>query len=339
VAFFEHIDALHDRRLHSASPRERQVATRALAEALARIVRGYQVDSVPPHRTVLAARRADEWLGRLYRRVAARGPRRQGATRWWGRAGRWVRLALALVACVLLAGDQWVLGGVAVAARSLLSAVLYVPAPRVSSRRRMLGYDPGWASCICTHLGDAAVLLGVGAGLHLGGHPRWGAVTVAAAVFRLVATMLRVAGAQHGFRLPRLWLDRTATAAVLPVAVLGAAALPPSGPAAQSPSGPGTVGGVPVVAAAVVVVVAIGVLEVVRTLYFALCRRRLFRRAAVAEGGLVPDAIVAHTADGIVVNLQREDSRPPVLDLGADVRHLHAVASDGPGGTPARRGR
>lgn len=320
IAFFEHIDALHERRLHSPSPRERQVATRALAEALHRVVAGYQVDADPPHRWVLGARRLDEGLGRLYVRASARGPRRQGASRWWAHDGRWVRLALALVACVLLSGNLMVPGALAVTARSVLSGALYVPAPPVSRRRRLLGYDPGWASCVCTHLGDAAIIVGLGVGLHLGGHTAWGVATVCAALFRLIATMLRVASGQHGFRMPRLWLDRAVTALVLPAATVAAATIPPEGP--------GTVGGVPVAVAAVGTVVAIGVVEVARTVYFALCRRRLFRHAAAAEGGLVPDAIVAHTADGIVVNLQRAAGRPHVFDLGADGGHLRVVGGD-----------
>lgn len=320
IAFFEHIDALHERRLHSPSPRERQVATRALAEALHRVVAGYQVDAHPPHRSVLWARRLDEGLGRLYARAACRGPHRQGASRWWARDGRWVRLVLALAACVLLSGNLMVAGALAVTARSLLSGVLYVPAPPVGRRRRLLGYDPGWASCVCTHLGDAAIIVGLGVGLHLGGHTAWGVVTVSAALFRLIATMLRVASGQHGFRMPRLWLDRAVTALVLPSATIGAATIPPEGP--------GTVAGVPVAAAAVGAVVAIGAVEVARTVYFALCRRRLFRHAAAAEGGLVPDAIVAHTADGIVVNLQRAAVRPHVFDLGADGPHLRVVGED-----------
>jgi hypothetical protein len=338
IAFFEHIDALHERRLHSPSPRERQVATRALAEALHRVVAGYQVDARPPHRAVLWARRLDEGLGRLYVRAAGRGPRRQGASRWWARDGRWARLALALVACVLLAGNLMAGGAVAVTTRSLLSGVLYVPAPPVGRRRRLLGYDPGWASCVCTHLGDAAIVVGLGVGLHLGGHTSWGIVTVCAALFRLIATILRVASGQHGFRMPRLWLDRAVTAVVLPAATVGAATVPPEGP--------GTVAGVPVAAAAVGAVVAIGVVEVARTLYYALCRRRLFRHAAAAEGGLVPDAIVAHTADGIVVNLQRAVGRPHVFDFGAEGPHLRVVGEDaapagrtGPDDAPVQRRR
>jgi hypothetical protein len=85
---------------------------------------------------------------------------------------------------------------------------------------------------------------------------------------------------------------------------------------------------------------------VARTLYYALCRRRLFRHAAAAEGGLVPDAIVAHTADGIVVNLQRAVGRPHVFDLGAEGPHLRVVGEDaapagrtGPDDAPVPRRR
>lgn len=324
VALFEQIDALHERRLHSPSPRERQIATRALAEALYRIVDGYTVGDVPPHRPVQAGRRVDAWIGRMAERLAAVGPRREGATRWWARDGRWVRLALALAAGVLLALSLAGAAAVVVTARAALSIALHTPTPQVGPRRRLLGYDPQWSSCVCTHLGDAAILMGLGLGLHLDGYTEWGAVTVFAAMFGLIARILRLASGHHGFRLPRLWTDRVVMTVALP-AVIGASAL-------LGPSGPGTVGGVPIAPAVAVVVTAVGLVEIVRTLYWALCRRRLFRRAAEAEGALVPDAIVAHTGDAIVVNLSRTTGRPPVLDPGAG-RHLRAVG-DPPGGRP-----
>jgi hypothetical protein len=92
-----------------------------------------------------------------------------------------------------------------------------------------------------------------------------------------------------------------------------------------APSGPGTVGGVPVAAALPVVVIVAGTVEIARTLYWAMCRRRLFRRAADAEDGLVPDAIVAHTSDAIVVNLSRIVARPPVFAADVGERHLRPV--------------
>ena len=328
VTFYEHIDALHERRLHSPSPRERQVATRALAEALHRIVAGYQVADDPPHRPVLVARALDEWLGRAYDRLAASGPRRDGATRWWARDGRWVRLALALVAGVLLSENHVVAAAMLVCVRSLLSVALYAPAPPVGRRRRLLGYDPQWGTCISTHLGDAAILTGMGLGLHLGGSTEWGAATVFAALFGVITKMMRVASGQHGFRLPRLWLDRAVTTAVLP-AVVVAAALPLGGL--------GTLAGLPVGAVAVGVVTLIGLVEIGRTVYYALCRRRLFRRAS--ESGFVPDAIVAHTADGIVVNLSRAGGSVTVFDMDGEApAHLHAVG-EAPGPPATIRSR
>lgn len=329
AALFERIDDLHDRRTQSTSPRERQVASRALAEALHRVVAGYQVDLQAPHRPVLAARRVDEWLGRVYAAVAAGGPHRQGLQRWWMRAGSWVRLGLALLACVFLAENQLVAGAAAVAVRSLVSVALYAPPPPVSSRRRLLGYDPNWTSCVFTHVGDAAILTGMGLGLHLGGHTTWGVVTVFVALVGLTSTMLRVASGQHGFRLPRLFIARVGKTVVLPLATTAAAVV--------APDGHGVVGGIPVAAVAVVVVAVLGVVEIVRTIYFALARRRLFRRAATA-GGHVPDAIVAHTADGIVVNLQRAAARPHVFDLEDRDRRLQVVGGTSPGSAPRAGG-
>ena len=335
VAFFEHIDALHDRRAQSRSPRERQVATRVLAEALHRIVSGYRVDDDPPHRPVMAARRVDEWLGRTCRRLAARGPQRQGATRWWARNGRWVRLVLALVACVLLIDGRTAAAALAVGVRAALSFAFYAPARPVGPRRQLIGYDPHWATSIGTNLGDAAIVAGFGIGLHLGGLSEWGVVAVLAACFRVIATMLRVASGHHGFRLPRLWLDRVAMTVGLPAALAVAAVVPSAGP--------GRLGGVPVAAAVVAIEVAIGLVEVGRVSYFARYRRRLFRRAAAAGDALMPDAIVTHTSDAIVVNLSRAADRPGVLDAEPAGPRLRAVGDghggDSPSDPPGRRGR
>lgn len=210
------------------------------------------------------------------------------------------------------------------------------PQPGRSARAASyIGYDPHWATSIGTHLGDAAVVAGLGLGLHLGGHSEWGVVAVFAACFRVIATMLRVASGYHGFRLPRLWLDRVAMTVGLPVAVAVAAVVPSAGP--------GRLGGVPVVAAVVAVEVAIGLSEVGRVTYFAWCRRRLSRRAAAAGDALVPDAIVTHTSDAIVVNLSRAADRPGVLDSVPAERRLRAVGdghvADATAAPSGRRGR
>ena len=74
VDLLEHIDALHDRRLRSASPRERHAATRVLAEALHRIVDGYDVEIEPPNgRSWSPSGRTSGWAG------CWAGPRSAGA--------------------------------------------------------------------------------------------------------------------------------------------------------------------------------------------------------------------------------------------------------------------
>ena len=47
-------------------------------------------------------------------------------------------------------------------------------------------------------------------------------------------------------------------------------------------------GGVPVAVVAVAAVVAVGVVEIGRTVYYAFRRRRLFRQVAAAESGPAP---------------------------------------------------
>ncbi len=315
VDFLEHIDGLHERRLGSPSPRERQAATRALAEALYRIVDGYWVDDGPPHRPVRAIRAIDDTVGRAYPRLSRLGPHPRPGARLWARAGRWIRLGLALAAALALVEGQVAWGAAAVVVRAVLSLAFLVEQPPESPRRRLLGYNTQWASCVCTHVGDAAILAGLGIGLHLDGRTAWGAAATFAALFGVTATMTRVAASSQGFRLPRMFIDRAAKAVALPLATVGAAVFAPAGLA----------GGVPAVVAATVVVSAVALSDLARVVYWALRRRRLFRRVAAAGGGLVPDVIVAHTSDALVMNITRSDPRPTVFGGGPGDRHLHAV--------------
>jgi hypothetical protein len=258
---------------------------------------------------------------------------------WWTRNGRWTRLGLALGAALLLGAQATVAAAVVVAVRSVLSVALFAPEVPEGRPGRVLGYDPAWAASVCTHLGDAAIVAGLGLGLALDGHPGWAVVTAFAALFSLVASMLRVASGHHGFRLPRLWIDRTVTTAAL-TAAAGAAAL-------TDPGGPGLVGGVPAAVVVVAAVVAVGVVEIGRTLYYAFRRRRLFRQVAAAESGAAPDVLVARTGDALVMNISRLDAHRRVFDHQPGVRReprLRVVADEpGPGGPsvvrPARRGR
>jgi hypothetical protein len=69
VDTLQRIDDLHDRRMRSASLRERQHATTVLAEALHRIVDGYKVGDPPPSRLVRGLRRVDDSVRRTYARL------------------------------------------------------------------------------------------------------------------------------------------------------------------------------------------------------------------------------------------------------------------------------
>src|SRR5690606_3231834 len=189
LALVEQIDELHRRRVDSPSARERQIAAKALGEALYRSVAGYQADYEPPRRAVLALRRADRALGRACERLAARGPRRQALVRWWARVGQWVRLLLAVASLVLLWHQVLVAAAVTVGARALLSAGLYSPAPPPSRRQQVLGYDPGWVVVFYTHAGDAAILTGLGVGLHMAGHTVWGIASAFAGLIGVIAAM------------------------------------------------------------------------------------------------------------------------------------------------------
>jgi hypothetical protein len=336
VAFLEHIDGLHEQRLRSPSARERQAATRTLAEALYRIVDGYWVDDGPPHRPVQAARRLDDRVGRAYGRLSAAGAGRGAGARLWARHRRWARLGLALAGAGLLAGGAVTWGAAAVVLRAALSLVLMVPEPAESPRRRLLGYNTQWGSCVATHVGDAAVVAGLGWALAQDGRTVSGAVTAVAALVGLTATMTRVAASSQGFRLPRLYLDRATKAVALPAAAVGAAVV---GDLTRP-------GGLAVAVVAVASVAAVALCDLGRVVYWAVRRRRLFRRVGSTGAGPVPDVIVARTSDALVMNITRAEPRAPLFDDGAGTPcHLRAVGDGGEGGDdavavrPARRGR
>jgi hypothetical protein len=323
VDTLQRIDELHDRRMRSASPRERQHATTVLAEALHRIVDGYQVGDPPPSRLVRALRRADDAVRRAYARITlfdADTP----VVAWWEPVSRWVLLALAACASVLLAGGHVVGAAALVAARVTLAAVTAPPAPSATTWRRLIGYNPDWASSVCSHAGDALILAGLAAGLHAGGRPLWAALTMGAALFGLLATVSRIAAREQGLRLPRLWIERAAK----DVALTGAAA------AAAVTTSRGLGSASPFTLVAPAVVVAMGVAELVRTAYYARRRRHLLSRAATASGtgDLVPNAIVVSTGDAIVVNLRRSGSRAPIFPDHRDAAgpRLRVIRADGP---------
>jgi hypothetical protein len=321
VDTLQRIDELHDRRMRSASPRERQHATTVLAEALHRIVDGYQVGDAPPSRVVRGLRRADDAVRRAYARITVFDADTPVAA-WWEPVSRWVFLALAACGAVLLAGGHVVGAAVVVAARVALAAVTAPPAPSAATWRRLIGYNPDWASSVCSHAGDALILAGLAAGLHAGGRPVWAALTMGAALFGLLATVSRIAAREQGLRLPRLWIERAAKDLALTGAAVAAAITTSRGLGSASP----------VTLVAPAVVAAMGVAELVRTAYYARRRRRLLSRAATASGtgDLVPNAIVVSTGDAIVVNLRRSGSRAPIFPDHRDAagRRLRVIRAD-----------
>jgi hypothetical protein len=322
VDTLQRIDELHDRRMRSASPRERQHATTVLAETLHRIVDGYQVGDPPPSRLVRGLRRADDAVRRAYARITvfdADTP----VVAWWEPVSRWVLLTLAACGAVLLAGGHVVGAAAVVAARVTLAAMTAPPAPSATTWRRLIGYNPDWASSVCSHAGDALILAGLAAGLHAGGRPLWAALTMGAALFGLLATVSRIAAREQGLRLPRLWIERAAK----DLALTGAAATT----AVTTSGGLGSAS--PFMLVAPAVVAAMGIAELVRTAYYARRRRHLLSRAATASGtgDLVPNAIVVSTGDSIVVNLRRSGSRAPIFPEHRDPAEprLRVIRADG----------
>jgi hypothetical protein len=304
VDTLQRIDELHARRMRSASPRERQHATTVLAEALHRIVDGYQVGDPPPSRLVRWLRSVDEGVRRAYAGLTVFDDRAPVAARWEP-LSRWLLLVLAAAGASLLAGGYVVVAAVLIGTRVTLAAVTAPPAPSVSTWRRLIGYNPDWASSVCSHGADALILAGLAAGLHAGGRSAWAALTMAAALFGLLATVSRIAAREQGLRLPRLWIERAAKDVALTGAVVAAAVTASRGLGSASP----------LTLVAPGVVAAMGIVELTRTAYYARRRRRLLSRAAASDGtgDLVPNAIVVTTGDAIVVNLRRSGSRPGIF--------------------------
>ena len=304
VDTLQRIDELHARRMRSASPRERQHATTVLAEALHRIVDGYQVGDPPPSRLVRWLRSVDDRVRRAYGRLTVFDDQSPVAASWEP-LSRWVLLVLATAGAMLLAEGYVLVAAVLIGTRVTLAAVTAPPAPSVSTWRRLIGYNPDWASSVCSHAADALILAGLAAGLHAGGRSAWAAPTMAAALFGLLATVGRIAAREQGLRLPRLWIERAAKDVALTGAVVAAAITASRGLGSASP----------LTLVAPGVVAAMGMVELARTAYYARRRRRLLSRAAASDGtgDLVPNAIVVTTGDAIVVNLRRSGSRPGIF--------------------------
>jgi hypothetical protein len=150
VDTLQRIDELHARRMRSASPRERQHATTVLAEALHRIVDGYQVGDPPPSRLVRWLRRVDDCVRRAYGRLTVFDDHTP-VVAWWEPVSRWALLVLAAAGAVLLAGGHVVAAAGLIGARVTLAAVTAPPAPSVSTWRRLIGYNADWASSVCSH--------------------------------------------------------------------------------------------------------------------------------------------------------------------------------------------
>jgi hypothetical protein len=318
VDTLQRIDELHERRMRSASPRERQHATTVLAEALHRIVDGYQVGDPPPSRLVRGLRRVDDGVSRAYARLTVFRDHTTVVARWEP-LSRWVLLGLAAAGAVLLAGGHAVGAAALLVLRVTLAAATAPPAPSASTWRRIIGYNPDWASSVCSHAGDAFILAGLAAGLHAGGRPLWATLTMGTALFGLLATVSRIAAREQGLRLPRLWIERAAKDLALTGAVVAVAIASIGGLGSPPPS----------TLVAPAVVGAMGVTELIRTAYYARRRRRLLSRAATANGAgdLVPNAIVVTTGDAIVVNLRRSGFRAPIFPdpQGAGGPHLRVV--------------
>lgn len=321
VETLERIDRLHDRRRRSASPRERQHATTVLAEALHRIVGGYQVGDPPPSRLVRGLRRVDDGVQRAYASVTVFRDQTP-VVDWWAPVSRWVLVLLAGVGALLLASGQPVGAAAVVVIRVALAAFTAPPVPSASTWRRLIDYNPDWASSVCHHAGDALILAGLAAGLHGGGRPLWATLTMGAALFGLLATMSRVAAREQGLRLPELWIARAVKDIGLTGAVLAGALT----------AGPGLGPTAAVALVAPTAVAALGVIELVRTAYYTRRRRRLLSRASDTGGDdLVPNAIVVTTGDGIVVNLCHTGDRPRIFPAGTGdgERRLRAVPATG----------
>lgn len=314
------IDDLHADRRSPTSERSRQRAERVLNEIMHRVIDGYQIEDKPQSRVVQAGRGMEARVTRAYLRVSLLGRRTAWAERW--RAGARVALiGLALAAAGTLAAGHLVAAALIVAARVVVSAASTPPPPTATSHRWM-SYNPDWLGGAVLNVGDAVILIGIGAHLQVGGRTAWAALTGAAAVFGLSAAYLRVAAHQEGVRLPRLWTDRLIKDVTLTSAVLLGAAM-------HAPE----LGTVPALAIAPVAVALLGAVEVARVTYYVRRHHRRVRRAARVDGTLVADAVAFKTDGDLVYHIPLSGRRRPVLD-GVDAVPAGAPHGGRPTGGP-----
>src|SRR5690606_38370499 len=79
------------------------------------------------------------------------------------------------------------------------------------------------------------------------------------------------------------------------------------------------------------------VTDVGRVVYWAMRRRRLFRRLGGTDAGLVPDVIMAHTNDALVMNITRSDRPPRLLAGEPDGAHDRLFVIEGSDGSAPGR--
>ena len=339
VDVLEHIDALHERRLRSASPAQaarRDPGPRRGAAPHRRRLRRRDRAAAPPGDGHPSRRRV---AGPHAGWAAVGGRRPQGSVTWWTRNGRWTRLGLALGAALLLGAQATVAAAVVVAVRSVLSVSAVRPGSARGPARSGPRLRPG-VGRVGVHAPRRRRHRG-----RVGPRPR--------------ARRASGVGGRHGVRRTVLAGGVDAPGGERPPRVPAAAAVDRpyghhrgahGGRRRRSARRSGRTlprGRCPTAVVAVAAVVAVGVVEIGRTVYYAFRRRRLFRQVAAAESGAAPDVLVARTGDALVMNISRLDAHRRVLDHQPGVHReprLRVVADEpGPGGPsvvrPARPGR
>jgi hypothetical protein len=230
----------------------------------------------------------------------------------------------AAVTAALLIDGRLVLAALTALTRTVISVASTPPRPTATAHRWM-AYNPEWLGGVVLHIGDTVILAGIGAHLQMAGHPVWGGVAVASALYGLAATYVRLAAHQEGVRLPRLWIDRgvkdvSITGAIAAAAILGRAGWPE----------------IPAFATAVAAVAFMATVELVRVRYFVRHHDRQARRAATVDGARVADAVVFKTDNDLVYRIPLSGRRRRVFDRprpassssGRSGRDLHVVRAD-----------
>jgi len=270
--------------------RDRRVAYHMLAAIIREAV-------IPYSGRVVAQPIMFELLGRpeaLLRRMR-RLVERPGAPSWLRAAWPVIGMLMSAAAVGMILVGAFVPAALLIVARITISASL--PTPGVVSetdraRDHQRDWGLNWSRCVIGHFVDSLMTSAIAANLLMNGHQTWGVICLIIPLLVLTSTLLRLAAAQVGVVLGRLYAERIARNGMLVVGLV-VAGLAPGQEASSVP---------PILLAAVGAALYAG-LEIVRTITYV-------RRREIVERQLSTDEAFGSRVANVVPLVESYSSAP-----------------------------